>query len=272
MAKPNIHTASREELVEAGVRSDLVTEILKLRRKGTVEFEALDALPGVGPVTLEQLRQSLDFSDKAPSNGNGNGDARAAKSTVSSVRTAKQPEAEQPEESGTNEAGSSVKIARQSAEDDTNRTTSSVKVARQPAEGSADEAAAAGSAVRNAAEAATRSTAEAGARVTSIAARSGLETIQRTARTATEAGQETMSRATQGTTDLGQMLTELWKEQTRHNLEAMTAFGRAVNWTEVVRVQGQFVRASFERMTQMNRSYLKIVQSQIIQPHSQRRQ
>jgi hypothetical protein len=270
MAKPNIHTASREELVEAGVRSDLVTEILKLRRKGTVEFEALDALPGVGPVTLEQLRQSLDFSDKAPSNGNG--DARAAKSTVSSVRTAKQPEAEQPEESGTNEPGSSVKIARQPAEDDTNRTASSVKVARQPAEGSADEAAAAGSAVRNAAEAATRSTAEAGARVTSIAARSGLETIQRTARTATEAGQETMSRATQGTTDLGQMLTELWKEQTRHNLEAMTAFGRAVNWTEVVRVQGQFVRASFERMTQMNRSYLKIVQSQIIQPHSQRRQ
>jgi len=267
MAKPNIHTASREELVEAGVRSDLVTEILKLRRKGTVEFEALDALPGVGPVTLEQLRQSLDFSDKAPSNGNG--DARAAKSTVSSVRIAKQPEAEQPEESGTNEPGSSVKIARQSAEDDTNRTASSVKVARQPAEGSADEAAAAGSAVRNAAEAATRSTAEAGARVTSIAAaRSGLETIQRTARTATEAGQETMSRATQGTTDLGQMLTELWKEQTRHNLEAMTAFSRAVNWAEVIRVQGQFVRASFERMTQMNRSYLKIVQSQITQPHS----
>ena len=36
MAKTNVNTASRDELVEAGVRADLADEILKLRRKGKI--------------------------------------------------------------------------------------------------------------------------------------------------------------------------------------------------------------------------------------------
>ena len=63
MAKANVNSASRDELIEAGVRAELADEIVKLRRKGKVALEALDALPGVGPATLEQLRKSLDFSD-----------------------------------------------------------------------------------------------------------------------------------------------------------------------------------------------------------------
>ena len=63
MAKPNVHTAKRDELVEAGVRAELADEILKLRRKGKIDLEALDAVPGVGPATLELLRKSLDFRD-----------------------------------------------------------------------------------------------------------------------------------------------------------------------------------------------------------------
>jgi hypothetical protein len=63
MAKANVNSASRDELIEAGVRAELADEIVKLRRRGKVALEALDALPGVGPATLEQLRKSLDFSD-----------------------------------------------------------------------------------------------------------------------------------------------------------------------------------------------------------------
>ena len=234
MAKPNIHTASREELVEAGVRAELAGEILKLRRKGKVELEALNAVSGVGPVTLEQLRQSLDFSDKAPSSGNG--DDRTAKGADSNVKMARQAE------SGANETGSSVKVARQ---------------AESHAEQTAD---AAGPVARNAAEA-TRSRAEAGAQVTSIAARRGLETIQRTVNATTEAGRETMHRAAAGTTDLNQVLVDLWNEQTRHNLEVMTAFSRAVDWGKVVQVQSHFVRTSFERIGRMNRRYVEAVQA-----------
>jgi len=76
MAKANIHTASRDELVEAGVRAELADEILKLRRKGEIAgAEALEELPGVGPATVEQLRKALDF--KAPERS-GNGDHRKA--------------------------------------------------------------------------------------------------------------------------------------------------------------------------------------------------
>src|SRR4029079_13193015 len=71
MAKPNVHTASRDELVEAGVRAELADEILKLRRKGKIDLEALDAVPGVGPATLEQLRKSLNFRDQPKEDDRG---------------------------------------------------------------------------------------------------------------------------------------------------------------------------------------------------------
>jgi hypothetical protein len=78
MAKANVNTASRDELVEAGVRDELADEILKLRRKSKISLEALNALPGVGPVTLEQLRTNLDFQEGREGQhrrGSGNGGA-----------------------------------------------------------------------------------------------------------------------------------------------------------------------------------------------------
>lgn len=73
MPKANVNTASREQLVASGLRAELADEVLKLRRKGRIsDVEALGELPGVGPATLEQLRQSLDFG--APE---GNGDDRS---------------------------------------------------------------------------------------------------------------------------------------------------------------------------------------------------
>ena len=53
---------------------------------------------------------------------------------------------------------------------------------------------------------------------------------------------------------------ELFSEQTRYNLQIAAVFGRAVSWDEVIQVQGEFVRASFERMNQLNTRYLEIFQ------------
>jgi competence protein ComEA len=93
MTKVNVHTASREELLEAGVRAEHAEEILKLRRKGKIEsVEALEGVSGIGPATLEQLRKSLDFSDKSPSSSNGQD--RAAKEGEQSAKEISQKTAE----------------------------------------------------------------------------------------------------------------------------------------------------------------------------------
>jgi Helix-hairpin-helix motif len=75
MAKANVHIASRDELVEAGLRAEIADEIIKLRRKGEISSpEALEELPGVGPATVEQLRKTFDF--KAPDRGGNGGERR----------------------------------------------------------------------------------------------------------------------------------------------------------------------------------------------------
>jgi hypothetical protein len=43
-------------------------------------------------------------------------------------------------------------------------------------------------------------------------------------------------------------------------MEVATAFGRVANWGEIARLQGEFVRASFERMNRLNGRYLEVVQ------------
>ena len=57
MAKANVNTTSRAQLVEAGIRAELADEILKLRRKEKItSLKALNQLPGIGPAFLDQAR------------------------------------------------------------------------------------------------------------------------------------------------------------------------------------------------------------------------
>ena len=79
MAKVNVNSATRQDLVDvAGLRPDLADEILRFRRRGKLtSVEALGEVPGVGPATLEQLREALDFRDQA-----GNGDDRGPEREV----------------------------------------------------------------------------------------------------------------------------------------------------------------------------------------------
>src|SRR3954452_9839710 len=68
MPKLNVNDATREQLVEtAGLRPAVADALLEFRDKhgGKIEGpDALGELPGVGPATLDQLRDVLDVRDK----------------------------------------------------------------------------------------------------------------------------------------------------------------------------------------------------------------
>ena len=194
MAKPNVHTASRDELVEAGVRAELADEILKRRRKGAIRLEALEEVPGVGPATLEQLRQVLDFREQQASIRQW----RPAGRTSSGHRRTNAPAP------GRAAAATSVVPARRGA--------------RTNGRGAA---AATNSAARLGVKVA-RDTTAAGAEATAEAARSGLQVVRRSA----DAVGEATRRSAEGTAELGQALAELVQEQTRRNLETWTALAR----------------------------------------------
>jgi competence ComEA-like helix-hairpin-helix protein len=166
MAKVNANSATREELVEkAGLRPEIADAILKFRgRHGgrIADVDALGELPGIGPATLEQLRATLDFSDKGERAGDGSDGA-----------------------------------------------------------------------------------------------------ARRTAEAVGEVQREALGGAAEGASELGRLFLDLVREQARQNLEVATALGRAFDWEEVARAQTEFVRASLERVNELNRRYLEVVQSMV---------
>jgi len=215
MPKLNVNDATREQLVEtAGLRPAVADALLEYRTKhgGKITSpEALGELPGVGPATLDQLRDVLDFRDKG------------------------EREKGEKASNGQDKAGrDSEREVRQTTDKAAEALRGSVRVAREAT--------------------------ETGARVTTEAARSGLRLVEQTAGTFGEVQRETARRSAEATAELGRLFVELVSEQTRHGMEVATAFGRAANWGEVARLQGEFVRASFERMSRLNGRYLEIVQ------------
>jgi hypothetical protein len=72
MARVNVNSATRDDLVNvAGLRPEIADAVLEFRRKHhrITDAQALEELPGVGPTTVEQLRQALDFGDKGGDGG-----------------------------------------------------------------------------------------------------------------------------------------------------------------------------------------------------------
>ena len=76
-----------------------------------------------------------------------------------------------------------------------------------------------------------------------------------------EVQRETTRQSAEGTAELGKLWLEMLGEQTRHNLAVAAALSKAVDWEEVVRVQGEYMRSSMERMSQLNSRYLEIVRT-----------
>jgi Helix-hairpin-helix motif len=211
MPKLNVNDATREQLVEtAGLRPAVADALLEYRAKhgGKITSpEALGELSGVGPATLDQLREVLDFRDKG-----GNGHDKPGREAEREVRQTTEKAAE-----------ATTAVARSGA-----------KVAREVT--------------------------ETGAQATTAATRSGLQLVERTAGAFGEVQRETAQRSAEATAELGRLFVELLSEQTRHNMEVATAFSRSANWGEIARLQGEFVRASFERVNRLNGRYLEVVQ------------
>ena len=102
------------------------------------------------------------------------------------------------------------------------------------------------------------------------AARDGAETVQRVAGAAREAQRELAQLSAAGTNELGRVFVELASEQARHNLETLKALTGAVDWSRVVKavdwqqvlqIQGAYLRASVERAVRLNRRYLEVSQA-----------
>ena len=85
--------------------------------------------------------------------------------------------------------------------------------------------------------------------------------MQQTAGAALEVERAVARRSAEGATEVGQAFAELVKEQAQSNVEAFQALTRAVDWDQVVRIQGELLRASFERAAAFTRRYFEVVQA-----------
>ena len=84
------------------------------------------------------------------------------------------------------------------------------------------------------------------------AARQSMQIAQRTAGAIGERQQESVRQSAKDATELSQLFVQLFNEQARHNLQFVTAVAKA---------QGDFVRGSFERMSQLSGRYREIIQA-----------
>ena len=101
-------------------------------------------------------------------------------------------------------------------------------------------------------------------------ARRGVQVVRRTVEAAAEVESAVAHRSAEGATELGQVLVDLVNQQTRHNLETLTALGsavdwervaKAVDWDRVVQIQSAYLRVSFERAAQLTQRYFEVVQA-----------
>ena len=92
--------------------------------------------------------------------------------------------------------------------------------------------------------------------------RRGFPAVQRPAGAALEVERAVARRSAEGATEVGQAFAELAKEQARDNVEAFQALlTRTVDWDQVTRIQGEFLRASVERAAEFTRRYFEVVQA-----------
>jgi hypothetical protein len=95
-----------------------------------------------------------------------------------------------------------------------------------------------------------RGTAEAGADV----AREGARLAQR-ATDAAEGVYERTRQLAEDSPEFGRAFAELLGEQTRESVDTLSAFARAVNWTEVAQAQSKLIAGSLLRISQFNAQY-----------------
>jgi len=255
MSKLNVNMATREELAEvAGLRPELAQAIVKLRdERGKLgNIEELDALQGVGPATLEQLRQAFTFGPTA--------EEKAERQKVKVDEKAERDRIEAKEKAERERVEAEEKAKRERAKAEREHVKAEEKAERERIEAAQEGERVAKETAKKMAEAG-RDAATAGAQAASSATRTGLQLIQRTAGSTAQVQRETMRQSAEGTAELGKLYSDLLKEQAQHSMQVVQAFRQVFNWNEAVQAQSDFMRASFERMNQLNSRYIEIVQA-----------
>jgi hypothetical protein len=245
VAKPNVNTASRDKLVEAGVRADLVDEIMKRRRrKGGITLEALGEVQGVGPATLEQLGKALDFKEPPSDDG-------------AKVQDKLQPPQNERPTSERRGDDQTTRQAPQPAEKSADATEATLRAGTEQA---ADLVATvqAGAEARGRATDTVRGAVETGVRAADQVVRAGPQVVQRTAEAAEETQRKVVEHSADGGATFARTFLELLQEQSQENMAAMAALARAQGLDEVVRVQGEYLHGTLERMTELNRRWLEL--------------
>ena len=85
-------------------------------------------------------------------------------------------------------------------------------------------------------------------------ARDSVQLAQRTAEAADDL-YETTRQLAKESPEVGHAFAELLGEQTRQSVDTLSAFARAVNWTEVAQAQSKLIADSFLRVSQFNARY-----------------
>jgi len=101
-------------------------------------------------------------------------------------------------------------------------------------------------------------------------ARTSLRAVEKTSGAVGEISRTVAKRSAEGTAEFGQALTDLFKEQTQHGAETLTALSHAVDWEQVVKavdwkqvaqIQTDYLRVSLERMAHLTQRYFEIGQA-----------
>ncbi len=94
--------------------------------------------------------------------------------------------------------------------------------------------------------------------------RRGLQVVDRVTDAAVDLQRTVAERASGGATELGQSLTDLLKEQTRHNVEMWTTLLKTVDWNRVAQLQSEYLQASLTRAAKLTQHYFDVSQSVLV--------
>lgn len=228
MAKPNVNTASRAELLGAGVRAETIDAIMKWRRrKAGISLDMLGELPGIGPATLEKLRDALEFGPAGgvPAERKPRRRQRAAAPAPEQVTDV----AEAALDAGTEQAAELVAAA----------THGDAEAARS-------------------APRIVHATLEASGLAASRQASSSMHELNPRAAPAEPRRPHADAVGIGARLSFARMLAEVLQEQGEENAEAMQALARAEQVGDVLRLQGEYLRHTFERMANLNRRWLDL--------------
>ena len=232
MAKPNVNTASRDELLGLGLRAPVIDAIIRRRgRKRGINLALLAELPGVGPTTIERLRRVLDFTPPAKVTA---ATKATSKRRAEPIREPAEPVAEQ----GADAADTALQAGTEQAAELVAAVTNGDAVAARDAPRIVHEV------IEASGLAGTSEPVDAAAAPQ--------------ARAAEPPPAQVIVLDVGAQSSFGRVLSDLLREQAAANAEAATALARAKSPSDVLRLQGEYLRRTLERMADLNRRWLEL--------------